>query len=99
MQGEFWSDIGQESPSSETLPTSLLPTPTTKMNQGAPSMMKQGKGCRLLRHMLLPTPGATLAQAGARSRSGDRKDEPLLGAIANMSLLPTPTSDGSARKK
>jgi hypothetical protein len=37
---------------------------------------------------LLPTPSASDGEGGKTSRSGDRKDEPLLGAIDR--LLPTP---------
>lgn len=43
---------------------------------------------------LLPTPSASDAAGGKTSRSGDRKDEPLLGGIDR--LLPTPVTDPDA---
>jgi DNA-cytosine methyltransferase len=45
---------------------------------------------------LLPTPTGALGEGGQTSRSGDRKDEPLLPGIAQAAadgtLLPTPTA-------
>jgi len=42
------------------------------------------------KHALLPTPSQADALGGHQSRSGDRKDEPLLGGIHKV--LPTPNS-------
>ena len=56
MRQQFLIDIGQASPNGETSET-LLPTPTTKQNQGAPSMEKQGPGCQMWGELMrLPTP-------------------------------------------
>jgi DNA (cytosine-5)-methyltransferase 1 len=46
---------------------------------------------------LLPTPAASDGDGGKTSRSGDRRDEPLLGNIA--ALLPTPNAADGDRGK
>ncbi len=75
---------------------SLLPTPSVSNSHGND---RNSRGDLLLPGVaqLLPTPSAALGDGGQKSRSGERKGEPLLGGIAEMAsakLLPTPlTSD------
>lgn len=63
-----------------------LPTPTSRDHKGR--NQRDDETC--LTGALLPTPAASDGDGGKTSRSGDRKDEPLLGNIA--ALLPTPVA-------
>ena len=96
----------------EVAETALLPTPHGQGEDGhgheLSMVVRATSGLsrtdRTVRRMgkagaLLPTPQAGLAAAGNTSRSGDRKDEPLLGAIAKHAslgdLTSQPSNDGS----
>lgn len=66
-----------ERPTAE-IGSGLLPTPTTKANQLAPSMMKH-KGCRLLAEIMLPTPNAGSDHWGGSWRELGGSGNPLRG--------------------
>jgi DNA (cytosine-5)-methyltransferase 1 len=66
----------------------LLPTPVA--GDGDRASLAYERGNPTLLGALLPTPSAADATGGHKTRSGDRKGEPLLGGIAM--LLPTPTA-------
>lgn len=83
----------------------LLPTPTaSEAEKGGPNQA-HGSGDRTLSGIapmlrLLPTPSVAMANGGQTSRSGDRKEEMLLGGIAVAAaegkLLPTPRASRGA---
>lgn len=82
----------------------LLPTPNATDGQGGPRAVPEERTHRGTDHgprlrdvapALLPTPSVADGTGGHKTRSGDRKGEPLLGGIAM--LLPTPTSNISGR--
>lgn len=56
----------------------LLPTPTTKANQMAPSMMKHA-GCRRLAEIMLPTPNSGSDHWGGSWRECGGSGNPLRG--------------------
>ena len=58
----------------------LLPTPTTKANQLAPSMMKHA-GCRRLKEMMLPTPNAGSDHWGGSWRECGGSGNALRGTV------------------
>ena len=76
----------------------LLPTPTANVSGRTPEQhmaMRESIGRSTPSQLeaaarLLPTPSVADGTGGHKTRSGDRKGEPLLGGIAM--LLPTPTS-------
>lgn len=73
----------------------LPPTPTR-----ADGERGSGTYCRgnpTLAGALLPTPNVADASRGHKTRSGDRKGEPLLGGIEM--LLPTPTAQDAANAR
>jgi DNA (cytosine-5)-methyltransferase 1 len=83
---------------------SLLPTPQATDGQGGPRAVPEtrthrgtdhGPRLRDMAPALLPTPSVADGTGGHKTRSGDRKGEPLLGGIEM--LLPTPTSNVSGR--
>lgn len=81
-----------------TLLGALLPTPTANISGRTPEQhmaMRESIGRATPSQLeaaarLLPTPSVADGTGGHKTRSGDQKDEPLLGGIAM--LLPTPTS-------
>lgn len=77
----------------------LLPTPQATDGNGGPRMVPaerthrgadHGPRLRDVAPALLPTPSVADGTGGHKTRSGDRKGEPLLGGIAI--LLPTPSA-------
>lgn len=76
----------------------MLPTPTANLSTSGVDNARAGRersgtdDLTTVADTLLPTPTAALASGGQTSRSGARKDEPLLSGIAEA-LLPTPTTD------
>jgi hypothetical protein len=91
--------MGRRTPSQLEAAAQLLPTPQATDGNGGPREIPEARTHRgrdhgpRLRDMapaLLPTPSVADATGGHKTRSGDRKDEPLLGGIAM--LLPTPSA-------
>jgi DNA (cytosine-5)-methyltransferase 1 len=89
-----------------TLLGALLPTPNASDGQGGPRAVPEERTHRGADHgprlrdvapALLPTPPVADGTGGHKTRSGDRRNEPLLGGIAQ--LLPTPTAKDAATSR